>query len=97
MLRLLDSRQRDRRFLLYGLVNEPNCEPAKAPDPETGLWLDTWKGDGYKRGDDYKYGDAQYPKGDYPYYPDPKVEEYARAYGEPTGVVGLRKFRNPRF
>src|SRR5262249_50996885 len=25
------------------------------------------------------------------YYPDPKV------YGEPTGIVGLRKFRNPKF
>jgi hypothetical protein len=93
--RMLDSRNRGKRFQLFGLVNEPNCVAATEPD-EYGLYLDRWKGDPYERkpGDEEKYADAPYKKGKYPYYPDP--EAYPE-YGEPTGVVGLRKFKNPKF
>jgi hypothetical protein len=94
-LRLLDSRNRKDRFKLYSLINEPNCEATQDADPDTGLRLDVWKGDPYqdKDGKYAKYSDAQF-HGAYPYYPDPK--QYPE-YGEPTGVVGLRKFRNPKF
>src|SRR5206468_3312049 len=99
-LRLLDSRNRNKRFNLYGLINEPNCEEFDDPDPETGLRMDVLNSKGqqnqeYKRGGEYaKYGDADFKDGDYPYYPDPKAYP---EYGEPTGVVGLRKFKNPKF
>jgi cytochrome c5 len=100
--RMLDSRNRPSRFKMLGLVNEPNCAQADAPDPETGLWLDVWKGDPYLRGEKGggekgKYDDATYAEGKYPYYPDPAVPKYHAWYGEPTGIVGLRKFRNPGF
>lgn len=91
--RMLDSRERDQRFARFGMINEPNCT-GNYQEPETLLWLDKWEGDGHKRGGD-KVADAHFAKGDYPYYPDPKA--YAVEYGEPTGVVGLRKFRNPKF
>jgi hypothetical protein len=92
--RMLDSRNRDKRFRLFGLINEPNCVAATEPDPETGLWLDVWQGDKYKRGDSRKFDDAAYDRGDYPYYPDPRAYP---EYGEPSGIVGMRKFKNPRF
>jgi hypothetical protein len=76
--RMLDTRNRNKRFQMFGLINEPNCEEAKEPEKETGLWLDKWNGD----------PEGVYPKGP---YPDTKV------YGEPTGIVGLRKFKNPEF
>lgn len=83
--RLLDSRNRGRRFRDLGLVNEPNCRPAKSDDPDVakyGLWLDVWEGD---------------PLNYYPnaYYKNEK--DLTKYWGEPTGIVGLRKFRNPKF
>jgi hypothetical protein len=60
LLRLVDSRERDERFKLYGTLNEPECEKATEPD-QYGLWLD-------------KCNDPQ-----------------------STGVMGLRKFKNPDF
>ena len=79
--RLLDSRDRDTRFSRLGLINEPNCKPASKPD-EFGLWLDEWAGDPYGENSPAK------PEGA---YPDTSV------YGLPTGVVGLRKYKNPAF
>jgi hypothetical protein len=89
--RVLDSRHRGDRFKTLGLINEPNCVPATKPD-EYGLWLDEWKGDP----EDY------YPTKYYPYYEKANgLPSYAQTgaelYGEPTGVVGLRKFKNPKF
>lgn len=71
--RMLDTRNRGKRFQMLGLINEPNCEEAKEPEKETGLWLDKWNGD---------------PEKDYP---------PTEIYGLPTGIVGLRKFKNPSF
>ncbi len=92
---MLDSRNRGKRFQLFGLVNEPNCVASAEPD-EYGLYLDKWNGDPYvrKQGDEDKYAEAPFAKGKYPYYPDPAAYP---EYGEPTGIVGLRKFRNPNF
>ncbi len=42
LLNLVDSRQRDERFKLYGTVNEPECEKATEPD-KYGFWLDKCK------------------------------------------------------
>jgi hypothetical protein len=89
--RMLDSRNRHQRFRLFGLINEPNCEAPKDPDTY-GLWLDTWKGDPLQ---EVEPGDKAQFKGKYPYYPDPAA--YGDAYGEPTGIVGLRKFKNSKF
>jgi hypothetical protein len=38
-LRLFDSRGREQRFKTLGLLNDPNCTQAGAPD-QYGLWLD---------------------------------------------------------
>lgn len=85
--RMLDSRNRYERFRKFGLVNEPNCERSMEPD-EFGLYLDKWNGDPLH----YYPGDPQYYTDHHDYYAaDPKV------YGEPTGIVGLRKFPNPKF
>jgi hypothetical protein len=85
--RMLDSRNRYERFRKFGLINEPNCDQSSDPD-EFGLYLDKWAGDPlhYYPSDPKYYADHP----DY-YAADPKV------YGEPTGIVGLRKFPNPRF
>lgn len=70
------------RWEKVGLINEPNCVEAKEPN-EYGLKLDVWKGD---------------PED---YYPHPRYQAYYaetnRDYGEPTGIIGLRKFPNPKF
>jgi hypothetical protein len=97
MYRALDSRNRAKRFQQLGLINEPNCVAATKPD-QYGLWFDEWLGDPIVRkagGNAFK--NADYSEGRYPYYPDPEVKEYADEYGAPTGVVGLRKFKNPLF
>lgn len=79
--RALDSRNRNHRFRDIGFINEPNTSQAARPD-RYGLWLDNWDRD---------------PKDYYPnqYYKDP--HDLNKYWGEPTGVLGLRKFKNPRF
>lgn len=42
-LRIIDSREREKRFSWYGIINDPDYEQAKQPD-KWGLWLDTPKG-----------------------------------------------------
>ena len=39
LLKILDSRQRDKRFTDFGLINDPGCKAPTGPD-EHGLWLD---------------------------------------------------------
>jgi len=79
--RLLDSRNRSTRFKDIGLINEPNFKPATKPD-EYGLWTDEWQRDPLE----------YYPNH---YYTD--EHDLKKYWGEPTGIVGLRKFKNPQF
>lgn len=67
LLQAVDSRYRGERFKRFGVINDPDCTQAKAPD-EYGLWLDVCARQ-----------DVQWP------------------VGEPAGIIGLRRFRNPRF
>ncbi len=39
LLMFVDSRQHDRRFETFGVINEPRCRAAAAPD-RYGLWMD---------------------------------------------------------
>lgn len=39
LIKVLDSRNRDKRFKYYGLINDPGMKKASQPD-EHGLWLD---------------------------------------------------------
>ena len=43
LLKTIDSRRRTRRFQEMGLINQPGCRPATAPD-QYGLWLDDTTG-----------------------------------------------------
>ncbi|MCF8476226.1 MAG: hypothetical protein K9G60_04300 [Pseudolabrys sp.] len=83
LLKVLDSRGRGTRFATYGLMNEPGFKPAQAPDAY-GLWLDEPDG---SRDSAYAadYREA-FPK-----------DDFLRAYGRASGIVGLRLFRNPDF
>ena len=83
LLKVLDSRNRARRFSYYGLMNEPGFKPAGAPD-QFGLWLDS--PDGTR--DPYyapTYGEAF------------SKQAFLRTYGRATGIVGLRLYPNPDF
>jgi hypothetical protein len=83
LLKVLDSRNRGKRFAYYGLMNEPGFKQASKPD-KYGLWLDV--PDGTQDGSyaaDYR---ENFPKAD-----------FLRSYGYASGVVGLRLFPNPDF
>jgi cytochrome c5 len=67
LLQYVDSRRNGSRFRDLGVITEPGCTKATAPD-EYGLWFDKCPSEGV----------ADIP-------------------GEPTGVMGLRKFSNPDF
>jgi hypothetical protein len=67
LLQAIDSRYRGERFKRFGVMNDPDCTQANAPD-EYGLWLDHCTGD----------------SGSGP-------------VGEAAGVIGLRRFKNPKF
>jgi hypothetical protein len=101
MFRILDSRKRGTRFRDLGLINEPNCEENDDPSQTYGLYLDKFNGDPYYP---VKYGlksgksDSGYADGEELYYPEAtKVPVDPRHYGYPTGIVGLRLFKNPLF
>ena len=83
LLKVLDSRNRGRRFTAYGLMNEPGFRQAGAPD-QYGLWLDLPEGtqDGAYAAD-YRETFAR--------------ADFLRAYGRASGIVGLRLFPNPDF
>lgn len=84
LLKVLDSRNRDRRFEHYGLINEPSFRQANRPD-EFGLWLDAPDGtrDPHFAPNAYR---ERFPR-----------EDFVRAYGRSTGVLGARLFPNPDF
>jgi hypothetical protein len=67
LLQAVDSRYRDERFHRFGVINDPDCTQANAPD-EYGLWLDTCR-----------------------------QQDVTGPIGEPAGIIGLRRFRNPKF
>ena len=83
LLKVLDSRNRGKRFKYYGVMNDPGFKQASRPD-KNGLWLDL--PDGTQDGSyavDYR---ERFPKA-----------EFLRTYGYASGVVGLRLFSNPAF
>ncbi len=67
LLQAIDSRYRGERFKRFGVINDPDCTPATAPD-QYGLWLDSCT-----------------------------REDVAGPVGDPAGVIGLRRFKNPKF
>jgi hypothetical protein len=67
LLQAVDSRFRGERFKRFGVMNDPDCTQANAPD-QYGLWLDTCL-----------------------------QEDATELVGEPAGIIGLRRFRNPKF
>lgn len=67
LLQAVDSRYRDQRFKRFGVINDPDCTRANAPD-QYGLWLDSCR-----------------------------TEIATDPVGQPVGIIGLRKFTNPKF
>jgi hypothetical protein len=67
LLQAVDSRYRGERFHRFGVMNDPDCTQAMAPD-QYGLWLDNCS-----------------------------QEDETGPVGEPAGIIGLRRFRNPKF
>jgi hypothetical protein len=67
LLQAVDSRYRGERFKRFGVINDPDCTPATAPD-QYGLWLDNCQ-----------------------------RKDVTEPVGEPAGIIGLRRFRNPKF
>jgi hypothetical protein len=67
LLQAVDSRYRGQRFHRFGVINDPDCIAATAPD-QYGLWLDSCT-----------------------------PQSIPGPVGEPAGVIGLRRFKNPRF
>ena len=96
------------RWKYLGLVNEPCFEPATRGDPaHFGLWLDQRQvsclPDPYADGTKYPGVKIGARGADLQLSNDPKHAGWPRTlpvgsyYGEPTGVVGLRLFPNPKF
>jgi hypothetical protein len=83
LLKVLDSRNRSKRFATYGVMNEPGFKQSDRPD-EFGLWLDAADGTG-DPSFAAAYGEA-FPR-----------EAFVRTYGRASGIVGLRLFPNPDF
>ncbi len=98
--RLLDSKTRPSRFRQIGLINEPNFVQAKDGETdEYGFHMDQWNGDPEGCYDEMT-GAPLGPKGEPLADPAGKRGFYPwnpKWYGEPTGIVGLRKFPNPDF
>jgi hypothetical protein len=67
LLQAVDSRYREERFQRFGVINDPGCKQANAPD-QYGLWLDICT-----------------------------PVDGTGSVGEAAGVVGLRRFKNPKF
>ncbi len=84
---------RHNRWKYLGVVNEPCFEKASGPDPKRfNLWLDQRRSDCPPDpfADEKKYpGVALEARG--------KTMPIGSFYGEPTGIVGLRLFPNPKF
>ena len=87
LVQAIDSRYRPDRFKKFGVINDPDCREATSPD-QYGLYLDICDSP-----------DVPHPlKRDADGNPvlidgNPVLLDV----GEPTGVMGLRKFPNPKF
>lgn len=103
LFRLLDSRKRGSRFKDLGLINEPNCRSCTEQEKIFDLYLDIFE----KEKEDYypveydllgtnqprqMYSEAYKLK-----YPESGKEIDLRHFGHPSGIVGVRLFRNPAF
>jgi hypothetical protein len=91
LLKLIDSKERGRRFARTGLITEPGMRPPT--DEETreafGIRFDR----PIKEDPNPKKIHVEYRKDRGPNWEPAQYE----VYGYPTGVVGLRLFRNPEF
>ncbi|WEJ08455.1 hypothetical protein [Sinorhizobium prairiense] len=91
LLKIVTS-DRDTRWKILGLVNEPCFDKATAPDPKYGLNLDVRRADcpadPFANAEKYP-GVAVGARG--------KTVPVGSFYGEPSGIVGLRLFPNPDF
>ncbi len=81
LLRLLATAPRHERFRRLGVMNDPDYQAASREDAENDYGLP-----------------LDVPKKK-PATPQEKArwENEKKLYGEPTGIIGLRKFPNPRF
>jgi hypothetical protein len=70
LLQAVDSRYRGERFKRFGVISDPDCKKATAPD-KYGLWLDDCS--------------------------SPDTTRLPDSPGEPAGIIGLRRFINPKF
>lgn len=70
LLQAVDSRYRGERFRRFGVISDPDCVKATAPD-KYGLWLDDCS--------------------------SPDATRIPGIPGDPSGVMGLRRFPNPKF
>jgi hypothetical protein len=103
--RLLDSRKRSTRFRDLGLINEPNCRTNLDTRDTYGLYLDKYLGDKYgyyPAKYDLKTGNSESgytgdSKKFEPAYWDSTRQVDTRHYGYPSGIIGLRLFKNPLF
>jgi hypothetical protein len=87
LLKLIDSKDRGRRFARTGLCTEPGMRPPI--DEETREAFGIRYDRPIKEDPDPRKVHVEYRKGREP----PRYE----IYGYPTGVVGLRLFKNPEF
>jgi hypothetical protein len=79
LLQAVDSRYRGERFHRFGVMNDPDCTEATAPD-QYGLWLDNCAPEDETSQSGGSAGGSA-----------------AGPVGEPVGIIGLRRFRNPKF
>lgn len=87
LLQAIDSRYRTVRFKKFGVLNDPDCREVSAPDPY-GLYLDICDSPDVPRPMERDADGNEVIVDGKPVRLD---------VGEPTGIVGLRKFPNPNF
>lgn len=92
LFRLLLSVPRQERFHRLGVINDPACESPTKPDSH-GLSLDQWK-EAEKKALHAKYQKANPDK---TLSLEEAVQMEEAVYGRPSGIIGLRLFKNPRF
>jgi len=90
LLKILDSRQRRRRFAWYGVINDPDMKQADKPD-RYGLWLDVPRGALPKDVDPAVYGTPSGIVG-LRLFPNPDFDEAARQRWD-----AQRYDRDPRY
>lgn len=110
LLKTLDTRKRGERFETMGLINQPGFRKADRPD-EFGLWLDA-PAEGYEEDlEEVYFRDLENRLREYlsrPGFDETSLSAEERTllalkkkgeeiWGRPSGVVGLRLFKNPDF